>query len=229
MKALILMSGGLDSTTVLAIAKASNRYESIHGITINYGQRHVEELDMAKQNAKIYGLSSYKILNIPLSEIATSSLTNKNTKIPSYSDTHQSNIPNTYVPARNTVFLSLALSYAESNSIQDIYVGANEIDYSGYPDCRKEFFDAFENMANLAIAKTHQDENFHISIHTPLLFMSKKEIIAKGLQLGVEYKNTISCYDFNQKACGKCDACYFRLQGFTQNNIQDPAEYWIHH
>ncbi|MBL6621615.1 MAG: 7-cyano-7-deazaguanine synthase QueC [Rickettsiales bacterium] len=218
-KALILLSGGLDSATISAIAKSEN-YE-LHAISFDYSQNHKTELEYAKKIANFFSFKTHKIIIINPGLFQNSALTN-NLTIPKKQD-NKNKIPITYVPARNILFLSYALSYAEGNNISNIFIGANAIDYSGYPDCRPEFIKSFEEMANLG---TKLGQSQKITIHTPIINLSKAEIIKLGMKLQVDYSITHSCYDpHNNKACGKCDSCYYRLKGFKENNIADPIEY----
>ncbi len=218
-KAVLLLSGGLDSTTTLAIAKAQG-FE-VYALSFAYGQRHKHELAAAEIIAKKYGVKEHRVQNIDLAMFGGSALTADIAVPKDRSEKEMAgNIPVTYVPARNTVFLSLALGWAEVLGAQHIFVGVNAVDYSGYPDCRPEYIAAFERMANLATA--YGDGK--IKIHTPLIAMSKAEIIKKGLSIGVDYALTTSCYDpQNGKACGHCDACLLRQKGFSENGIADPA------
>ena len=218
-KALVLFSGGLDSTTMLAMVK-SNGYE-ITALTINYNQRHVSEIDFSKKSLSQLQINKQIIFDIDLSKIGGSALTD-NIPVPINSN---DNIPTTYVPARNTIFLSLASSFAERLNISDIFIGANIIDYSGYPDCRPEFIKSFEKTINLGTKLGV--EGSHIRIHTPLIKMTKAEIIRKGHSLGVDYSLTLSCYNPTDSglACGKCDSCKFRKDGFKNAGIPDPTKY----
>lgn len=218
-KALILLSGGLDSATISAIAKSEN-YE-LHAISFDYSQNHKTELKYAKKIANFFSFTTHKIITINPGLFQNSALTN-NLTIPKKQN-NKNEIPITYVPARNILFLSYALSYAEGNNINHIFIGANAIDYSGYPDCRPEFIKSFEEMANLG---TKLGQSQKITIHTPIINLSKADIIKLGIKLQVDYSITHSCYDpQNNKACGKCDSCYYRLKGFKENNITDPIEY----
>lgn len=222
--AIVLLSGGLDSATVVAIAKQLG-YQ-IHAISFRYGQRHRIELERAVQLAKVQNVTSHVIVDINLAQFGGSALTSGAIEVPKHDDVEQigTSIPVTYVPARNTVFLSLALAYAETLDAKDIFIGVNALDYSGYPDCRPEYIAAFEKMANLATKSGV--EGGGITIHSPLISLSKAEIIARGLQLGVDYSFTSSCYDPNPisgQACGRCDACLLRRRGFEQNGLLDPA------
>ena len=222
-KAVVLISGGLDSTTCIAIAKDAG-FE-IAALTINYGQRHKYELDAAKQVVNHYKINNHSIVDIDLSQFGGSALTD-DIEIPKdRSDKDMSDIPVTYVPARNTVFLSLALAWAETLQAFDIFIGVNALDYSGYPDCRPEYIASFERTANLATREGVSGNNF--KIHTPLINMTKSEIINTGLKLGIDYGMTSTCYDpdTNGKPCGKCDACFLRLKGFKQAGAIDPLSY----
>ena len=222
-KAVVLLSGGLDSTTCIAIAKKAGF--RIAALTINYGQRHKFELDAAKQIIDHYQINNHSIVDIDLSQFGGSALTD-DIEIPKdRSDKDMSDIPVTYVPARNTVFLSLALAWAETLQAFDIFIGVNALDYSGYPDCRPEYIASFERTANLATREGVSGNNF--KIHTPLINMTKSEIINTGLKLGIDYGMTSTCYDpdTNGKPCGKCDACFLRLKGFKQAGAIDPLNY----
>ena len=220
-KAVILLSGGLDSTTVLAIAK-SQGYDC-YALSFDYGQKQRSELDSSISIAKKSNVIEHRIMKISLSDIGGSALTDQSIDVPKYSESDE--IPITYVPARNTIFLSFALAWAEVVDCQTIFIGVNALDYSGYPDCRPEFIEAFENMANLATKKSVEGDI--IQIKTPLISMTKSEIIKKGLGLGVDYSETTSCYDANAigEACGECDACVLRKIGFENANVQDPTRY----
>ena len=220
-KAVILLSGGLDSTTVLAIAK-SQGYDC-YALSFDYGQKQRSELDSSISIAKKSNVIEHRIMKISLSDIGGSALTDQSIDVPKYSESDE--IPITYVPARNTIFLSFALAWAEVVDCQTIFIGVNALDYSGYPDCRPEFIEAFENMANLATKKSIEGDR--IQIKTPLISMTKAEIIKKGLSLGVDYSETTSCYDANTlgEACGECDACVLRKIGFENANVQDPTRY----
>ena len=209
-KAIILLSGGLDSTTVLALAKEQEF--DCYALSFDYGQKQRSELESSKKIANKFNVTEHRIMQISLNDIGGSALTDKNINIPKYSDSNE--IPVTYVPARNTIFLSFALAWAEVIDCQNIFIGVNALDYSGYPDCRPEFIKAFEDMANLATKQSV--EGGQINIKTPLINMTKAQIIQKGLSLGVNYSETISCYDANEngEACGECDACVLRRNGF---------------
>ena len=217
--ALVLFSGGLDSTTMLAMIK-SDGYE-ITALTINYNQRHVSEIEFSKKSLSQLQIHKQIIFDLDLSKIGGSALTDD---IPVPIDSND-NIPTTYVPARNTIFLSLASSFAERLNISDIFIGANIIDYSGYPDCRPEFIKSFEKTINLGTKLGV--EGSHIRIHTPLIKMTKAEIIRKGHSLGVDYSLTLSCYNPTDSglACGKCDSCKFRKDGFKNAGLSDPTKY----
>lgn len=235
-KAIILLSGGLDSTTVLAIAK-SQGYEC-YALSFDYGQRHLVELDVARKIAALNGVKDHKIAKIDLRIFGGSSLTQDSILMPKSSqnapktdknEQERALIPNTYVPARNTIFLSYGLAYGETVDAFDIFIGANAVDYSGYPDCRDEYIAAFEKMANLATAKTVETAS-KFKIHAPLLRLSKKEIIETGIRLGVDYSKTHSCYDpkiIDDKivSCGTCDSCRFRLKGFEEVGVEDEVDY----
>ncbi|MBX3113471.1 MAG: 7-cyano-7-deazaguanine synthase QueC [Fimbriimonadaceae bacterium] len=215
--AVILLSGGLDSATCLAIAKS--RGFILHCLTIQYGQRHDIELESARLIADSMGAKEHKIIEVDLSAFGGSALTDD---IPVPKDALSEEIPVTYVPARNTVMLSLALAYAETRQANDIYVGVNAVDYSGYPDCRPEFINAFQNLARLATKSGVNGEE--IVIHAPLIQMTKPEIIRTGLQLGVDYGITHSCYDpVDGRPCEHCDSCLIRMKAFAEIGMVDPA------
>ncbi|MBT4975038.1 MAG: 7-cyano-7-deazaguanine synthase QueC [Gammaproteobacteria bacterium] len=220
-KAIVLLSGGLDSTTVLAIAKALD-FEC-YALSFDYGQKQRSELESAKTIANQSNVVEHRIMKISLADIGGSALTDDEIDVPKYSESDE--IPVTYVPARNTIFLSFALAWAEVIDCQKIYIGVNALDYSGYPDCRPEFIKAFETMANLATKQSVEGEK--IEIKTPLISLTKAQIIQKGLSLGVDYSQTISCYlaNSNGEACGECDACVLRINGFNNANIKDPTFY----
>ena len=221
--AVVLLSGGLDSTTCLAIAIDAG-FE-IAALTFNYGQRHKFEIEKAKQIIDHYQINNHSLINIDLSQFGGSALTD-NIEIPTgRSEKDMSDIPVTYVPARNTVFLSLALAWAETLKAFDIFIGVNALDYSGYPDCRPEYIESFEKTANLATKEGVSGNTF--KIHTPLINMTKSKIINTGLQLGVDYRMTSTCYnpDRNGNPCGKCDACFLRLKGFKKAGSIDPLNY----
>ncbi len=226
-RAVVLLSGGLDSATVLAIARRVEDYEC-HALSFRYGQRHEREIESAKTVARELGARQHLILDISLGKIGGSALTT-DLDVPHHralAEKVELGIPVTYVPARNTIFLSCALAWAEVLGAADIFIGVNAIDYSGYPDCRPEFIAAFEKMANLATrAGTEKGSRFRI--HTPLSRMTKAEIIRRGLELSIDYTWTHSCYDPLPAgtACGTCDACLLRLKGFMEVGIPDPIEY----
>lgn len=221
--AVILLSGGLDSATVLAIA-ASQGYE-LHAISFRYGQRHEFELKRAAALAAQAKVAKHTIVEVDLAQFGGSALTT-DTAVPKHTSAEDigSDIPVTYVPARNTVFLSLALAYAETIACSDIFIGVNALDYSGYPDCRPEYIAAFEQLANLA-TKAGVEGTQRLTIHTPLIDLSKAQIIQRGLALGVDYAQTISCYDpdVHGMPCRQCDACLLRIRGFEQNSMLDPS------
>jgi 7-cyano-7-deazaguanine synthase len=224
-KAVILLSGGLDSATVLAIARAEG-FEC-HALSFRYGQKHELELDAATKVAQQGQATEHIVIDLNLRPIAASALTRDDIPIPKGRSTTEMNaaIPSTYVPARNTIFLSFALAWAETLGSSDIFLGVNALDYSGYPDCRPEYILAYENMANLA-TKAGVEEHQRLHIHTPLIQLTKAQIIQRGLALGVDYSITNTCYDPTPEgACGQCDACLLRLKGFAENGIQDPVEY----
>ena len=224
-KAVVLLSGGLDSATVLGIVIAEG-YDA-YALSFRYGQRHRIELESACKIAKGLGASKHLILQIDLTAIGGSALTDS-IAVPKHRDegTMGSEIPVTYVPARNTIFLSFALAWAEVLGAEDIFIGVNALDYSGYPDCRPEYIEAFERMANLATRAAVQGES-QIRIHTPLIKLAKSEIIRTGLGLGIDYSVTHSCYDPTAEglACGACDSCLIRLKGFAEAGANDPLKY----
>lgn len=221
-KAVVLYSGGLDSTTCMAIAKADG-FE-LYAMSFAYGQRHSIELEKAREYAPRTGAVDHQVVEFDLRQFGGSALT-ADLDVPK-DQLVEGVIPITYVPARNTIFLSFALGWAEVLGAHDIYIGVNALDYSGYPDCRPEFISAFENMANLATRAGVEGDNPY-TIHTPLIQLSKAEIIRTGLDLGVDYRLTHSCYDPTPAgvACGRCDSCLLRLKGFREAGIEDPVEY----
>lgn len=224
-RAVVLSSGGLDSTTVMAIAR-SEGYD-VYSLSFRYGQRHSVELEAAKKVASNFGAKQHMIIDIGLGSIGGSALTDDIEVPKSRTESEMGEgIPVTYVPARNTVFLSYALAWAEVLEASDIFIGVNALDYSGYPDCRPEFIDAYERMANLAMKATVEG-TIKIKIHTPLISLTKAQIIEKGTQLGVDYSITHSCYDPSQngRACGQCDSCLLRKKGFSEAGINDPTQY----
>lgn len=222
-KAVILLSGGLDSTTCLAIAK--NQGFDLNALTLNYGQRHDFELKSAQKIVDHFKIKNHSVVNINLAQFGGSALTDEIDVPKDRSESEMTDIPITYVPARNTVFLSLALAWAETLNAFNIFIGVNVLDYSGYPDCRPEYIAAFEKTANLATKAGVSGERF--KIHTPLINMKKSEIILNGLKLGVDYSLTSSCYDplKNGTPCGHCDACILRLKGFQEADAIDPLSY----
>ena len=223
-KAVILLSGGLDSTTLLAIAR--NEGFSLYGLTFRYGQRHMHEIAAACRVADFFDICEHRIIDIDLRAFGSSALTG-DIDVPKGSKLSETaTIPVTYVPARNTIFLSYALAWAEVMKINDIFIGVNAVDYSGYPDCRPEFIEAFAKMANLAIKATVEGEIL-ISIRTPLMYLSKGEIIRLGQDLGVDYSLTHTCYDPGPDglSCGQCDSCLLRKKGFTEAGFRDPLDY----
>ena len=222
-KAVILLSGGLDSTTCLAIAK--HQGFDLNTLTINYGQRHDFELKSAQKIVDHFQIKNHSVVNIDLAQFGGSALTDEIDVPKDRSESEMTDIPITYVPARNTVFLSLALAWAETINAFNIFIGVNVLDYSGYPDCRPEYIAAFEKTANLATKAGVSGERF--KIHTPLVNMKKSEIILNGLELGVDYSLTSSCYDplKNGTPCGHCDACILRLKGFQEADAIDPLSY----
>ena len=219
-KALILLSGGLDSATVLAMAKADGY--ACYSMSFDYGQRHRSELQAAERVARQMGVVEHKVIGLNLNGIGGSALTDTSIAVP---ETLAEGIPVTYVPARNTVFLALALGWAEVLGAHDIFIGVNAVDYSGYPDCRPEFIAAFETMANLATKAGVEGHGFRIQ--APLQMMSKGEIVQAGLRHGVDYGLTVSCYqaDDDGRACGKCDSCRLRAAGFAEAAVADPTRY----
>ena len=218
--AVVLVSGGLDSATCLAMA-VDRGYEC-HALSFDYGQRHVAELEAASRVAKLLGATQHRIMTIGMGDIGGSALTDDTIAIPS---NPHSGIPVTYVPARNTVFLSLALAWAEVLDAESIFIGVNAVDYSGYPDCRPEYIASFQTMADLATKKAVEGRT--IRIETPLIRLGKAEIIRTGTRLGVDYAQTVSCYQPDQsgKACGVCDSCRLRRAGFESSGIADPTRY----
>lgn len=219
-KAIVLLSGGLDSVTTLAIARSAGY--SCYAISFDYGQRHHSELACARDIAGQFGVIEHKVVTLGMGNFGGSALTDMNITVP---DQPQEGIPVTYVPARNTVFLAVALGWAEVLEARDIFIGVNAVDYSGYPDCRPEFIEAFEQLANLATKAGVEGSRF--LVHTPLIHLTKAEIISKGIDLGVDYSKTVSCYaaDESGAACGVCDSCRLRAAGFALAGIEDPTRY----
>lgn len=224
-RAVVLLSGGLDSATVLAIAR--NQGYELYALSFAYGQRHAWELEAAKQVAASIGVAQHRVAAIDLRVFGGSALTD-DIAVPKgrATDEMSHGIPVTYVPARNTIFLSFALAWAEVLGSSDVFIGVNALDYSGYPDCRPEFIEAFEKMANLA-TKAGVEGRQSLKIHTPLIALSKSQIITKGIELGVDYGLTSSCYDPSPlgEPCGQCDSCLLRQKGFRENGIEDPLKY----
>ena len=221
-KAVILLSGGLDSATVLAMARQQGY--ACHALSVDYGQRHRVELEAAVRVASVLGAVEHKTVRIDLTAFGGSALTDGSIAVPTQG-VQKDGIPVTYVPARNTIMLSLALAWAEVLQAQDLFFGANAVDYSGYPDCRPEYMRAFEHMANLATKAAV--EGRRLTLHTPIIAMSKAMIIAQGLKLGVDYGLTVSCYqaDVEARACGVCDSCRLRRAGFEAAGVPDPTRY----
>lgn len=222
-KAVILFSGGLDSTTCLAIAKSQD-FE-VYVLSFHYGQKHDIEVKRAVEIARRYQVAGHEVMTLPIHQYGGSALTASDIAVPDHGDETIAKVPVTYVPARNTIFLSYALGYAEVIGAYDIFIGANHVDYSGYPDCRPDYLQAFEKVANLATKAGREGQ--HFQIHAPLLQLSKAEIIALGTKLGVDYQQTISCYRADQhgRACGKCDSCVYRKKGFEEAGVTDPTIY----
>jgi 7-cyano-7-deazaguanine synthase len=220
-KAIILLSGGLDSATCLALAQSQGR--ECYALTFDYGQKHRVELQAAQRIAHAQKVAQHLIFPLPINKFGGSALTDEQIAVPDYQGNNE--IPVTYVPARNTIFLAIALSWAEVLKAQEIFIGINALDYSGYPDCRPEFIQAFEHLAHVATKVGVEGEI--LCIHTPLLHLSKTEIIQLGTRLGANYAQTISCYRANEEgeACGNCDSCVLRRRGFEQANILDPTHY----
>ncbi len=219
-KSVVLLSGGLDSATVLALAAASG--SACYALTFDYGQRHRVELEAARRVATALNAIEHRVVNLDIGWMGGSALTDKSIPVPQAPST---GIPVTYVPARNTVFLSIALAWAEVLGAPEIYIGANAVDYSGYPDCRPEFIHSFEQLANLATRRGVEGSGFHV--YAPLMHLRKHEIIRAGVRLGVDYSLTVSCYapDAAGKACRQCDACRLRSQGFVEAGVADPTLY----
>ena len=224
-KAVVLLSGGLDSTTTLAIAQKEG-FE-VYALSFDYGQRHKVEIERARKIAKNFEVADHQIMTIDLRQFGGSALTDS-IDVPTHREEKEmsSEIPITYVPARNTIFLSFCLAYAEVKIAQNIFLGVNAVDYSGYPDCRPEFIAAFETLANLA-TKAGVEGKEKLKIHTPLIQLRKAEIILKGFELGVDYSLTHSCYNPGKDgvSCGSCDSCLLRLKGFNDAGLEDPIEY----
>lgn len=219
-RAVVLLSGGLDSATVLAMARAQG-FEC-HALSVAYGQRHIAELRAAAMVARRLGAASHQVIHVNLDAVGGSALTDRSIAVP---ESLAPGIPVTYVPARNTLFLSLALGWAEVLGARDLFIGVNAVDYSGYPDCRPEFIESFERLAQLATKAGVEGADF--KVHTPLIRLSKAEIIRAGAKLGVDYASTVSCYqpDDEGHACGRCDSCRLRREGFAAAGIPDPTRY----
>jgi 7-cyano-7-deazaguanine synthase len=224
-RAVVLLSGGLDSTTVLALATSQGF--DVYALTIAYGQRHGLEIEAARRVARQFGVTQHNVVEIDLRLFGGSALTG-DIAVPKSRSLEEiaHGIPVTYVPARNTIFLALALAWSEVLRANDIFIGVNALDYSGYPDCRPEYISAFEALANLA-TKASVERQQHLTIHAPLVHLSKSEIVRKGIELGVDFGSTSTCYDPapGGEACGACDACLLRLKGFAENGLRDPASY----
>lgn len=220
-KAVVLLSGGLDSCTCMAVAK-SKGYE-VYPISFNYHQRHSIELTGAKKIAEFYGVKKHLIIETNMEDIGGSALTDTQIDVPD-GDVDRDTVPVTYVPARNMIFLSYAMGYAEVLGASHVYIGVNSVDYSGYPDCRPEFIEKFQSLANFATTATAV-EGKKITIETPLQQLDKKEIVNLGVKLGAPLQFTHSCYKGGEKACGVCDSCKLRLRGFAEAGVEDPVEY----
>ncbi|HEY8665730.1 MAG TPA: 7-cyano-7-deazaguanine synthase QueC [Tepidisphaeraceae bacterium] len=224
--AIVLSSGGLDSTTCLAIARDEN-FRPLYSLSFDYGQRHRHELLAAERVAGTFGVAEHRVIRIDLRQFGKSALTDAIAVPKDRAETQMAGeIPITYVPARNTIFLSYALAWAEVLEVLHVFIGVNAVDYSGYPDCRPAFINAFENMADLATKMTSGGEK-HFKIHAPLLHLTKAQIIRRGIALGVDYGMTHSCYDPDAqgRACGRCDSCQLRRRGFSEANVPDPTAY----
>ena len=221
MKAIVLLSGGLDSTVCMAVAKDQNC--EIYPISFNYHQRHSVELNSAKNVAEYFKVKKHFIVETNMNEFGTSSLTDLNIDVP-INNEDEKNIPNTYVPARNLIFLSYALGYAEAVGAEKIFIGVNAVDYSGYPDCRPEFIELFQNLADYSTKAAIQDKK-KVKIETPLISLTKKEIVLLGQKLNAPLHLTHSCYNGGEEACGVCDSCRLRLKGFEEAGYSDPIKY----
>lgn len=224
-KAVVLVSGGLDSATALGIA--SDQGFECYALSVDYGQRHRSELIAAQNVAHSLGAHAHQIISLDLTIFGGSALTDQSIEVPNCESEREAttSIPVTYVPARNTIFLSLALAWAETLDCRDIFVGVNAVDYSGYPDCRPEYIQAFEHMANLATKAALDGKR--LTIHAPLIHLTKKEIIQTGVNLGIDFSTTVSCYqaDSQGRACGRCDSCHIRREGFLALGVSDPTRY----
>jgi 7-cyano-7-deazaguanine synthase len=223
-KAVLLLSGGLDSTTLLAVARRDGF--DVHAMTFRYGQRHANEIEAARRVAGRFAVQDHVVADIDLRTFGGSALTSDSIDVPRDRDVGERGVPVTYVPARNTIFLAFALAWAEVLGAADIFIGVNALDYSGYPDCRPEYIEAFERMANLA-TRAATEGSLLLRIRAPLINLTKAQIIQLGTSLGVDYAVTQSCYDPDASgaACGHCDACQLRLKGFAEAGIADPARY----
>ena len=226
--AIVLTSGGLDSTTCLAIARHAN-HRPLYSLSFDYGQRHRQELDAARAIAAHFGVAEHRVIGIDLRQFGRSALTADDIAVPKGRDASSmaADVPVTYVPARNTIFLSYALAWAEVLDVRDVFIGVNAVDYSGYPDCRPAFIAAFETMANFATKMTTEPGAQPFKVHTPLLHLTKAQIIRRGVELGVDYSMTHSCYDpdLEGRACGRCDSCLLRKKGFAEAGVADPTAY----
>lgn len=220
-KAIVLVSGGLDSATSLAVAK--NKGFVCYALTFDYGQRHRLELAAAQQVTQTIGVAEHRIMTLPIGQFGGSALTDPHIDVPDYEN--NDTIPNTYVPARNTIFLAIALGWAEALAAQHIFIGVSAVDYSGYPDCRPEYIAAFQKMADLATKKGVTGTS--IEVHTPLIHLDKAQTIQLGMRLGVDYRMTVTCYNPTPKdeACGRCDSCVLRMKGFQDAGLEDPMPY----
>lgn len=223
-KAVVLLSGGLDSATCLAMAREAG-YET-HALSFDYGQRHAGELQAARAVAAVLGAAEHRVVTLDIGQFGGSALTDSRIAVPDHGEAG-SGIPVTYVPARNTVFLAIALGFAESIGADVLYIGVNSVDYSGYPDCRPAFIEAFERLANLATKSGVEGQAFRI--HAPLQHLDKADIIREGVRLGVDYALTVSCYRAtpDNRACGRCDSCTFRREGFLRAGLSDPTRYQV--
>ena len=223
--AVVLVSGGMDSAVVLALAREAGF--DVHALSVRYGQRHTSELDAADRVALALGAVAHKTVHVDLRSIGGSALTDAGIEVPTDADGHVigQGIPSTYVPARNTIMLSVALGWAEVLGASDLFCGVNAVDYSGYPDCRPEFIEGFEQLANLATRAGVEGSRFRV--HAPLMRMAKADIVREGIRLGVDFAQTVSCYqaDAEGRACGHCDACRLRAQGFAEAGVADPTRY----
>ncbi|MGH8215979.1 MAG: 7-cyano-7-deazaguanine synthase QueC [Rhodanobacteraceae bacterium] len=222
-KAVVLVSGGMDSAVTLALAREAGF--ACHALSVAYGQRHASELVAAASVARMLGAAAHKTVSVDLRSIGGSALTG-DTEVPEYSEVHgEHDIPATYVPARNTIMLAIALGWAETMDAHDLFCGVNAVDYSGYPDCRPAFIEAFERLANLATRAGVEGAGLHV--RAPLIDMSKADIVREGVRLGVDFSATVSCYraDSEGRACGRCDACVLRVRGFADAGVSDPTRY----